>query len=314
MRSATGMKTYFECLPCFVNQALGSLRRCDVTEEQVAVAMRSVFSELTGIDFSSSPPVTAQKICRIVRNAVHAVDPYVYEKKRYNEFAAGLLPEIRRSLVTSENVFTDKVKLAIAGNIIDFGKNASLDENDVKDCFKSALDTPIDPAAVKSLQEAMVFSDSILYLCDNAGEIVFDRFLIEEMPLQKITCAVRGMPVINDATIEDARSVGLVDLVRVISNGSDAPGTVLEECSVEFKQVFEHADIVIAKGQGNFETLSGLVNKRIFYLFQVKCPIVARDIGFSVGTFVIRDSFAAPDARGEELPAGGGTGGDVKQP
>lgn len=287
------MKTYYECLPCFVNMALGSLRRCNATDEQVECALRSTFYELATIDYSSPPPIMAQKVCRFVRNAMNVTDPYSYEKKQYNEFAEGLLPAMQEKITTVENVFIAKIKLAIAANIIDFGKNEQLCEDDVRECFERALDTPIDHNAVSSLHEAIQVADSILYLCDNAGEIVFDRFLIEEMPYQKITCAVRGMPVINDATLEDARDVQLLDLVKTISNGSDAPGTVLAECSAEFKQAYNNADIVIAKGQGNYETLSSVDNKRIFNLLQVKCPIIARDIGCPVGAFVIRDTCEA---------------------
>jgi damage-control phosphatase, subfamily I len=152
------------------------------------------------------------------------------------------------------------------------------------------LEKSIDEEAVLSLREAINAADKVLFLCDNAGEIVFDQYLIQDTPCEKFTCAVRGAPVINDALLEDARVAGLTDLVKVISNGSDIPGTVLEACSTEFKKTFFDADVVIAKGQGNFETLSELTSKRIFFLLQVKCLVIARDIGFPVGTFVIRDN------------------------
>ena len=301
------MRTFYECLPCFVNQALGLLKSCNATKDQIENAMRSVFCELADIDFGSTPPVTAQKICRIVAKAVGIADPFAYEKRRFNDFAAGLLPAMQKKLAAERNVFSAKVKLAIAANIIDFGKNINLTEADVLPSFERALETPIDNSAVASLQDAIQSSGNILFLCDNAGEIVFDRFLIEEMPRANVTCAVRGMPVINDATLDDARAVGLTDFVRVISNGSGAPGTILEECSTEFKQVFDDADIVIAKGQGNFETLSGITDKRIFYLLQVKCPIIARDIGNPVGSFVIKDSGAGQPCNQKTCPNCGQT-------
>jgi damage-control phosphatase, subfamily I len=193
---------------------------------------------------------------------------------------------------TGPNIFFLKVKLAIAANIIDFGKHANLTECEVQACFNTALGKSIDEDVVVRLSEVVQSADRVLFLCDNAGEIVFDRYLIQEMPMQKITCAVRGAPAINDAILEDARVVGLTDLVKVISNGSDIPGTVLEACSPEFKKTFYDADVVIAKGQGNFETLSEITDKRIFFLLQVKCPVIARDIGFPVGTFVIKDNLA----------------------
>jgi damage-control phosphatase, subfamily I len=285
------MKTYFDCLPCFTSQALGSLKRSGATDDQVKSAMRTVFCELAAVDFNATPPVTAQKIYRIVRAAMRSEDPYDKDKKRFNEFALGLLPEMKRRLEAYGNTFSGKVKLSIAANIIDFGKNSNLTEEEVQISFDRALQTPVDEDATDRLRDAVQAADSVLFLCDNAGEIVFDRFLIEEMPLDKITCVVKGFPVINDATIDDAETAGLKGLVKIIANGSDAPGTILEQCSPEFKQAFHRADVVIAKGQGNFETLSGVSDKRIFFLLQVKCPIIARDIGYPVGTFVIKDSF-----------------------
>ncbi|MFP4242836.1 MAG: damage-control phosphatase ARMT1 family protein, partial [Chitinispirillaceae bacterium] len=144
--------------------------------------------------------------------------------------------------------------------------------------------------AVSLLEQTLNSASRILFLCDNAGEIVFDRFLMESMPREKIICAVRGKPVINDATMEDARETGMTDLVKVVSNGSDVPGTFLKSCSPGFREIFENADLVIAKGQGNFETLSEVKQKKIFFLLQVKCPVISRDVGFPVGTFLIKSS------------------------
>lgn len=284
------MRTYYECLPCFVNQALGTLKNCDATSDQTMKTMRSVFCELADIDYEAPPPVTAQKIHRMISKIVENKDPYAHQKQHFNQFAVELLASVKKTLDSQQDIFSVKVKLAIAANIIDFGKNNNLSENDVLSCFEKAREVPLDSIALEGLKESIHDADSILFLCDNAGEIVFDRFLIEEMPFKKIICAVRGAPVINDATFDDAHATGLTEIVRVISNGSDAPGTVLEDCSPEFRQVFDGADVIIAKGQGNFETLSGITNKRIYFLFQVKCPVVGRDTGYPVGSFLILDN------------------------
>ncbi|MCK4815836.1 DUF89 family protein, partial [bacterium] len=129
----------------------------------------------------------------------------------------------------------------------------------------------------------------ILYLADNAGEIVFDRLLIEQLPYEKITVVVKGKPVINDATMDDAEFAGLTEIVEVFDNGSDAPGTILQDCSQTFRDRFEDADLVIAKGQGNYETLSE-VDKDIFFLLKVKCFIIARDIDCEVGEMILQRS------------------------
>ena len=154
------------------------------------------------------------------------------------------------------------------------------------DSIQSALEALLNRDALKSLQAAIKQSERILYLGDNAGEIVFDRLLIEQIDRQKVTFVVRGSPVINDATMEDARMTGMADIVEVIDNGSDAPGTILEDCSAEFRQRFKMANMIIAKGQGNYETLSQ-TNRKIFFLFKAKCPVIAEDVGCETGSYIV---------------------------
>jgi len=134
-------------------------------------------------------------------------------------------------------------------------------------------------------------AESILYLGDNTGEIVFDKLLIEELsnmlPDVKITYVVRDKPVINDALMEDAVSCGLDKIVDVISSGCDAPGTILDLCSKEFLKLYESAELIISKGQGNFETLAD-EKRPIFFLFKVKCPVIANHTGFNLGDIVLK--------------------------
>jgi uncharacterized protein with ATP-grasp and redox domains len=284
------MKTFHDCLPCFVKQALGSLKRTGASEEQIRQAMRAVFRRLATIDFNATPPVTAAAIYRALRTTVAVPDPYARDKERYNELALKMLPGVRATLQSATDPLLCAIKLSIAANIIDFGKNAYLHEKDVLACFESALERTVDLSAVARLRRAIEDARGILYLCDNAGEIVFDRLLIEQLPTEKITACVRGAPVINDATLDDALKAGLDEVVPVIDNGADAPGTVLEDCSPRFRELFSQADLVIAKGQGNFETLSDVSSQCIFFLFQVKCPVIARDSGFPLGSFVIAEN------------------------
>jgi uncharacterized protein with ATP-grasp and redox domains len=135
--------------------------------------------------------------------------------------------------------------------------------------------------------EALAEAENILYLADNAGEIVFDRLLIEQLPMEKVVVAVRGLPAINDATIQDAKIAGITELVEVIDNGSDAPATILEDCSERFLDAFNRADLIIAKGQGNYETLSD-IDKNIFFLLKAKCPVIAGHIGCEVGELILK--------------------------
>jgi uncharacterized protein with ATP-grasp and redox domains len=140
---------------------------------------------------------------------------------------------------------------------------------------------------IAEFAQAVEEAEDILYLTDNAGEVVFDRLLLEQLPRKKVTVAVRGKPVINDATMEDAEYVGLAEVARIIDNGSDAPGTILSDCSDTFRRRFERADLIISKGQGNYETLADCP-RPIYFLLQVKCPIIARDLNCQVGTAILR--------------------------
>jgi uncharacterized protein with ATP-grasp and redox domains len=180
------------------------------------------------------------------------------------------------------------VRLAIAGNIIDFGVNGSVQDGDLERSIQESLAAEFADGQLRGFEKGVNEAEDILYLADNADEIVFDRLLIELLPVARVTVVVKGGPIINDATMEDAVAAGLPEIVEVIDNGDDAPGTVGEACSEEFQRRFARADLVIAKGQGNFETLSES-EKHIFFILRAKCPVVARHLGCPVGTSVLRE-------------------------
>ncbi len=192
-------------------------------------------------------------------------------------------------MLNSPDPFRAAILAAIAGNIIDFGIHGTLQMQTVQETLERALHQPLDPQTLQRLRRSIASARSILYLTDNAGEIVFDRLLIEQMPLEKVIVAVKSSPIINDATMEDAVEAGLTERVRVIESGSDAPGTILEDCTPEFRRLFETADVILAKGQGNFETLDQ-TPANLFFLFQVKCPVVAAYLRQPLGTFVLRSA------------------------
>ena len=280
------MRTFLECVPCFVRQALDSARLVTDDETVHEQVLREVLREAGEMDFHNSPPVMGQHMHRLIRRLVADDDPYRSIKDHFNRLALALYPELEKRLEESRDPLETAVRLAIAGNIIDFGSTHDLADSHVKEAIESCLVAPLSKSAIEDLRESAGRATSILYLGDNAGEIVFDRLLIEQLPRQKVTYVVRGSPVINDATMSDALATGMTDLVEVIDNGSDAPGTILETCSVAFRRRFQAADLVIAKGQGNYETLSE-ADKSIFYLLKVKCPVIARDIGCDVDALVV---------------------------
>ena len=223
-------------------------------------------------------------------------DPYRAVKDRFNRMALDMLPELAAVVKQAADPLEMAVRSAIAGNVIDLGVNGEITEDEARRCIQGALDEPFG-GDVDAFRQSVSMATNILYLADNAGEIVFDRLLIDQLPSVRLTLAVRGRPILNDATMADARAAGLCDLVNVIDNGSDAPGTVLGVCSEAFRQQFAEADLIIAKGQGNFETLSD-GKADIYFLFKVKCPVIARHIGLPLGTHVLARSTAAPPVAG----------------
>lgn len=283
------MKTFYDCLSCFVAQAVSVLERCQVDHRTFQQTMRSVFAVLTEVDFTAPPPATVWRLNTVIRQAVGLADPYAAEKRNSNRLALAVARRLFQRLSGPADGYLPRLRLAIAANSIDYARYGDLDETAAFGSLETALDAPIDVAAADRLLEAVHQARDILYLCDNAGEIVFDRFLIEFLPHNHLTAVVRGAPVINDATLDDAKQVGLTDLVPVIDNGFDAPGTILDRCAPAFVERFKAADLIIAKGQGNFETLSDVSGKRVFFLLKVKCPVIARDIGLPTGRLVVRE-------------------------
>ena len=283
------MRTYFDCVPCFIRQVLDSVRMTTVDERIHEKVLREALRLGSEMDLRQSPPAMAQEIHRFIRQITRVKDPYLNVKNRFNKLALQMYPDLRERIETSADPLQTAVRLAIAGNIIDFGVNSVVDEAKVEQTIAESLTEPLDVKALEMFRNATAMAKDMLYLGDNAGEIVFDRLLIEQLPYEKVTFVVKGRPILNDATMEDAEIVGLTDMVDVIDNGSDAPGTILESCSEAFCRRFEESALVIAKGQGNFETLNDL-DKNIFFMLQPKCKVLAEHLGCEVGRLVLSHS------------------------
>lgn len=279
------MKTALDCIPCILRQTLDAARLVSDDPAIHSNIMRDTLGMLKEIDFNQSPPAIAQIIHRSIRKQSGINDPYSQLKTKQNQLALEMIPILRDKIKASPDPLLLAARLAIAGNIIDLGVNGDLKLIDIQRAVDQALSEPFVGDA-EQFRQAVNRARSILYLADNAGEIAFDSLLIEQLRAERVTLAVRGSPVINDATIEDAKEVGLDKLVKVMNNGSDAPGTILSDCDENFQQLFQQADLIIAKGQGNFETLSEEpVN--IFFLFKVKCLMVASLVGQPIGTQIL---------------------------
>ncbi|OQY06655.1 MAG: hypothetical protein B6I25_03420 [Planctomycetales bacterium 4572_13] len=290
------MKTYLDCIPCFIRQGLDAARLVSGDEQIHEQVVRRVLRLTVDLDMSQTPPAMGQKIHRLIRELTGNEDPYRDLKKQHNQFALELYDLLEPTVHSTEDPLETAVRLAIAGNIIDLGVKTSISDSDIQKTINDSLTASFDQTMLEQLRSDAECARNILYLSDNAGEIVFDRLLLEQLPTEKITVAVKGQPIINDATMADAEFIGLTKIVEVIDNGSDAPGTILETCSQRFRDRFENADLIIAKGQGNYETLSDS-DKNIFFILKAKCPVIAEHIGCEIGDMILRRTLCADEDR-----------------
>lgn len=282
------MKTTYDCIPCFIRQSLGAARLATRDEHVHEQVLRGILAAASKMDLDQSPPVMGHTIHKLIRELSGIDDPYKNIKTRFNQFVLALYPDLKQRIINSSKPLDTAIRMAIAGNIIDFGASVEIDPSAIHDTIEQAMSAPVF-GDIDLLCESMGRVENILYLGDNCGEIVFDRLLIEQLPAEKVTFVVRGGPIINDVTMADAMETGMSDLVTVIDNGSNIPGTLLEECSTKFRECFAHAELIIAKGQGNYETLSSC-GKNIFFLLKAKCPVISGHIGCETGRFVVKRS------------------------
>lgn len=281
------MKTYNECIPCFAEQAYRAVSAFEATnEEEQGRLLRKTLRLLAEQDFSNTPPFMAQQIYRFLREETSIRDPYRQEKISSNKMMLKLLPEMKKRTRAASDPLEYALRLAIAGNIIDFGIGTWQEGIEIEDVISHALESNICMDSFNAFRERVKSSANILYLGDNSGEIVMDRILIEEIGAHKVTFAVRGQPILNDVTLQEAEETGITKLTRTVENGSDAPGTILRDCSPGFQKRFRQADMVISKGQGNYETLSDCP-REIFFLLKVKCPVVAKTTGHPQGSVML---------------------------
>jgi uncharacterized protein with ATP-grasp and redox domains len=279
------MNTYLDCIPCFLKQALFAARAATQDNQKIKQVLDRVARKIPRIPLDNPPPETARWVYSTVRDITGVADPFKAHKDRSIEKALSLYGELKSIVNRSEDPLRTAVKIAIAGNVIDLGANPDFDlEEEMRSLLTEEL--PEDP--YQRFKHRLENARSILFLADNAGESVFDRVLIETMGKETVY-AVRDIPIINDATVEDAEKSGIGQVARIVSSGYDGPGTILKRCSKEFLSLYAAADLILSKGQGNFESLSA-EDGDIFFLLKVKCPVIARHLGAAIG-----DPILSPD-------------------
>lgn len=294
-----------ECFPCVVNHALSAARFAGLSEEQ---AKGIVEVAEAGLKESENSAILVQHVVRRVADAIikakgapSSFDIYAEIKQTSNLLSLDYAESLQKKMENSISPLETGLQIAAAGNIIDFGAKDHASLNLEKE-LRSLENVPFTRYDLAAFKTSLKTASTLLYLCDNSGEIVFDMLFIKQLkreyPDLEIVAALRDKPIINDATLADAKTVGLDSLVTTISSGSIYPGTILAETTDEFQDIYASADVILSKGQGNFETLLPLADKRIFFLLRIKCDYMA------ALSQVERDSLVlmqAPDKAAAEL-------------
>lgn len=278
------MKTDLECLPCILTQAFNTVRLATEREDLRRKVLDLVAAEIPKTNPDFTPAENSMSLYRIVSEVTGVEDPFRELKEQTNREALRMLPRLRKRLATAKNPLDEALHLAVAGNVIDLGIGHAFDlEQDIT----RLADTPFALDDSASFTRELHPGKKLLYLGDNAGEIVFDRLLVEELLKRgmDITFTVKSSPIINDATRVDAETAGLTGLVPILETGAGDIGVNLGRSNAEFRRAFDGADVILGKGHGNFETLTGRP-ENLYFLLKAKCAVVARELGVKRGDIV----------------------------
>ena len=288
------MKFFNECYPCLLRQVIGTAKLLDLNDRQTKVVLHKAMEYLLEDRQNIMPLHIVEWVNTFIRTTFYdgsdTFDPYKELKHHSNLLALHNSMKLEDMVTHSSSPLETAIAIAAVGNIIDFGakEHGSIDINHE---IENMHNLSFSIYHYNELYEKLTVARNLLYIGDNAGEIVFDKVLIREMkrafPGLNIIFTVRDRPIINDATIDDARIVGMDKEVTVISSGSIYPGTILEETSKEFRDIFESADGIIAKGQGNLESLCDISNENLFFILRIKCDRIADIIGAKSGDMIL---------------------------
>jgi uncharacterized protein with ATP-grasp and redox domains len=230
-------------------------------------------------------PELCEAMHSIVKRHSGISDPYAKIKIRDISEALKLEPVIRNFAEDNNDLLLKALKIAATGNVMDSALYKNLD---IESCLIEELEKPFAISDINEFKEELCKAKTILIIGDNAGEVVFDKILAEYLSHNhKVIYSVRDKPIINDATIEDALKTGIADYSEIISTGCGMPGAVIESCNIKFQELFNNADIIISKGQGNFEALSD-TKRSIYFLLKAKCYRIAKALGVEINEYVFK--------------------------
>jgi damage-control phosphatase, subfamily I len=277
------MKTYLDCIPCMMEQALQTGRIATKDESKIKELLDAVGDRVKDIPLENTPPETATFIYQKIKEITGVNDPYKKIKEQNIQQVIDLYPYLKELVSKSDDPLLTAIRLAIAGNVIDYGANRNFH---IEDEIENALKQDFAILDYDKFKDKLYEAHTVLYLGDNAGESVFDKLLIETMG-KPVTYVVREEPIINDVTMEDAINSGISEVAEIISSGAHTPAIILKLCNKVFIKKFNTADLVISKGQGNYEGLSD-ADRPVFFLLKAKCELIARELDVDMGSIVMK--------------------------
>lgn len=271
-----------DCIPCTMESCRRLTESDRIDAARGEELLRRTAAYLENVDRRQTPPALAREMHRMFREILDDPDPYLDIKRRCNEQMLQRREELRRLAAEADDPFAVALRLAIAGNVIDFGAKHLMDPDAT---IRRVLEADLAIDDTEALRSDLAAAETVLYIGDNAGEIVLDGVFLETIAHPRLTFAVRGGPVLNDALVADAELVGIDRLARIVTTGDDAPGVIWRTSSLEFREIFKAVDVVVAKGQGNLEGLID-ADRDIHFLLTTKCERIANHIGVGVKDFV----------------------------
>lgn len=274
---------HYECFGCDIRQMKKISAFLHLSIEKEAQLTMLADNYLQACDMTKTNPEIMQEIWSLIKDVIGTDNPYQEIKAYYNQLVLSMSDSLYAKIRKSDHPLEDALKLAIAGNLIDFAAKHTFDERTFEETVRHLSETQLAINHSNKLFHAIENSRTLLYLGDNCGEIVLDKLFIvllkEYYPHLQVFYGVRGKPIVNDVTVEDAKQVQMHEAAEVLSNGDGALGTVLHRTSAKFQACFQNADTVLCKGQGNYEGLSNCHRKNLFFLFMAKCDLIAKPLG-----------------------------------
>ncbi len=271
------MKAKPECFVCFVSQAIRVAQITIKKDEEAILALKNVAQVLSTLNYDVPPPLISEYVYGSITKTLNHNDPYSKIKKKYNNIALKYVDDLKKYIESAQDKLQAAINISVAGNIIDFG--SQVEKFDIKETISKAINEGFIVSDIEQFRQQIEKANILLFLADNAGEIVFDKLFLETIkslyPNIKIYIALRGKPIINDVTRNDIEGLGLEDIGAIIESTKPTPGFWPDYCNDECKEIYKTADIIISKGQGNFETLSEFDDDRVYFLFIIKCSVVS---------------------------------------